>query len=67
MAHKSKNHILAREELRKKQEALSKGKVPSEYKEIIQQKKTFSSKEAFIKNRDLEEEYKGRSYATQQY
>ena len=44
---------------------LKSGVIPQEYKEVTEKgKKTFSSKQAFIKDKHLEQEYKNRSYAS---
>ena len=62
---KSKNEAAAREELQHKMDKLKSGVIPQEYKEVTEKgKKTFSSKQAFIKDKHLEQEYKNRSYAS---
>lgn len=65
---KSKNEALARAELQQKMDALKAGKIPKPYKKIIDEKskKNFTSKEAFIKNKELAEEYKNRSYVSKE-
>ena len=63
---RSKNEGIAREEYKSKLEALQRGQLPTqEYKEIAHGKgKQFSSKQAFITNKQLEKEYQNRSFAT---
>jgi hypothetical protein len=51
---RSKNHEIAKQEVQAKLEALKSGKIPNEYKEIVNPKKTFTAKQAFINNPDLE-------------
>ena len=65
---KSKNEALARAELQTKMDALKAGKIPKPYKKIIDEKskRNFTSKETFIKNKDLAEEYKNRSYLSKE-
>ena len=44
---------------------LQQGIIPQEYKEVTEKgKKSFSSKQAFIQDKRLEQEYKNRSYAS---
>lgn len=38
-------------------EALKQGKLPAEYREIVQKEKKFTSKQAFIENKQLEYAY----------
>jgi hypothetical protein len=45
---RSKNHDVAKQEVQAKLSALKQGKLPEEYKEIVYQKKTFTSKQSFI-------------------
>ena len=58
MNAKSKNAEAAKEELRRKMEQLDKGKLPKEYKDIVHTKKQFTSKESFINNPHLEDQFK---------
>ena len=45
---RSNNQEVAKDEVKLKLDALKKGKLPEEYKEIVQPKKTFTSKATFI-------------------
>ena len=55
---KSKNQELAKQEVQVKLEALKQGKLPEEYKDIVFTKKTYTAKQAFILDKDLEQSYK---------
>ena len=65
MASKSKNEISAKIELQKKLEKLESGIVPKEYKDIIHKEKKFTSKQAFIENKNLKNEYENRSFVSE--
>lgn len=54
---KSKNQDAAREEVREKLNALRSGALPQEYKEIVQQKKTYTARQKFIEDPNLEKTY----------
>ena len=55
---KSKNEAAARQEYQQKLKKLKKGEVPEEYKEITEKgRKTYTSKQAFIEDKNLEREY----------
>lgn len=57
----SKNRKAAKEEWRRKQEALKKGKVPQEYKEYLGPKqKKYTAKSNFLHDRSLYDEYQNR-------
>ena len=64
MLAKSKNESCAKAELQKKYELLEKGKVPRDTREVIKREKKFTANEAFIKNKQLKQEYENRSYAS---
>ena len=49
----------------KKMEALQKGKLPREYKEIVHKEKKYTSKKAFLENEDLAKEYENRCFVSQ--
>jgi hypothetical protein len=54
---KSKNSEAAKAELQSKMDALKQGQLPEEYKDIVKPKKKFTSKQAFIENKELEYQY----------
>lgn len=57
----SKNRKIAKDEWRKKQEALKKGQVPTEYKEWLGPKeKKYTAMSKFINDRSLYDEYQNR-------
>ena len=62
---KSKNEASAREDLQKKMDKLKAGKIPREYKEITDKgPQKYTSKQAFIQDKNLKEDYQNRSYAS---
>ena len=61
---KSKNEAAARMEYQMKLDRLKKGKVPEEYKDITEKSKKYTSKQAFIENKQLQKEYENRSYVS---